>query len=1057
MRRSNFGKNRNSSSGGRIWTPDQLGDVNALQNLANPLTYNAATVRSYPVLTSSPGTLTTPRSGRAWLFDGVNDYATLGARLTSGSVTTLSVCAWVKLTVNGDRTIACEHNSGGQRSWWFGVGAGKIYFDQCTTGGPNDYKSTYSNATYNDGLWHHVMAVFDSGNSAIYVDGVAVATTVTSSGTQATTLFDSTAFLTVGSDSTAAFWFFNGSLRNVRVYSTAKTAPEILAIYNQASTPTTLDRTGLLAAYWCEEESGLVGYDWSGNGKHLTLTNIIQSTFHASDTGVTYSAANELGNSKSLSFDGSNDRATAPNVSALAITGDVTLSAWVYVNVAAYNFVFVKESASGWAAEYDLFIRGDGLIAFKGGNGVNTEGGVGTTTGSVPVKTWTHICAVRSGSSYSVYINGVHDTTVGYGVGTSVNTPLRIGCRETHGTAAIIIRDARVYNVAKTAGEALSIKNGGAESSGLVAKWNDSYDESGNGYNLTLENGTATHVIPRNEATPTLDAGGTAIGVSGQTMLPAVAEVPCITGDGSTVYADLGSALIPASADFDISTWYYHATGSATIRSAIDQRSATHTGIFGVVINLTESGGLRPLANAITVTLDNVQYINSSVALVPATWNAIRCTRVGNLFTLYLNGVSVGTSTYALTISQGQATQLLVYKAGASYGQYSDGRLSDFRITTGGVTKYFPLQGGPGTSNTNRDLHWVDSAGSGGVVSGAIVNGTVANIWANRCPYAQDWCVNYGGGIAANGAFIPGRIGSANDAAGNAKTLTAGKFGNPYSRPMLNNWSVPSLVTAATPARYDELPCLTGDGSAVYAVSASNIGISGAANRTVTFTAKSTRTGTQEYFIGWGVASSQAMFSIGNNGFNWWIKLNGTDVNTGVTADTNWHNHAVTYDGTSVRWYLDGALIYTVAATVNTTDSTVSLLRRQDNVNFGANRMLNCRIYSDVKTLAEIAAINTGFENRTNLVVHWTCQEGSGRTIYDTVGTNDLTLVGGTVAAIWANTTDGTQVHSRYALEAIIPRNTKFRRTASDGDDKFFTSRAALTGTVLTDARGYTA
>jgi len=85
------------------------------------------------------------------------------------------------------------------------------------------------------------------------------------------------------------------SIRDVRLYGTAKSDSEIAAIANQASTPGTYDTTNLLGAWWCEEESGTTGYDWSGNGRHLTLTNITQATFHAADTGVSYSDANVRG------------------------------------------------------------------------------------------------------------------------------------------------------------------------------------------------------------------------------------------------------------------------------------------------------------------------------------------------------------------------------------------------------------------------------------------------------------------------------------------------------------------------------------------------------------------------------------------------------------------------------------------------------------------------------------------------------------------------------------------------------------------------------------------
>lgn len=92
----------------------------------------------------------------------------------------------------------------------------------------------------------------------------------------------------------------------------------------------------------------------------------------------------------------------------------------------------------------------------------------------------------------------------------------------------------------------------------------------------------------------------------------------------------------------------------------------------------------------------------------------------------------------------------------------------------------YPCQEGPGSSNTNRTVYDVSVGGN----HATLVNSTVANIWAARLAgTVKDWCVEYGGGIAANGAFLPGQISGNLAADGTAKTLSAGKVGgNPFSR-----------------------------------------------------------------------------------------------------------------------------------------------------------------------------------------------------------------------------------------------------------------------------------
>ncbi len=53
-------------------------------------------------------------------------------------------------------------------------------------------------------------------------------------------------------------------------------------------------------------------------------------------------------------------------------------------------------------------------------------------------------------------------------------------------------------------------------------------------------------------------------------------------------------------------------------------------------------------------------------------------------------------------------------------------------MLAGGVTTTFPLDDGPGPSNTNRNLRWFNSLGVSGSIVNAVVGGVVANQWANR-------------------------------------------------------------------------------------------------------------------------------------------------------------------------------------------------------------------------------------------------------------------------------------------------------------------------------------
>jgi len=66
------------------------------------------------------------------------------------------------------------------------------------------------------------------------------------------------------------------------------------------------------------------------------------------------------------------------------------------------------------------------------------------------------------------------------------------------------------------------------------------------------------------------------------------------------------------------------------------------------------------------------------------------------------------------------------------------------------------------------------------------------------------------------------------------------------------------------------------------------------------------------------------------------------------------------------------------------------------------------------------------------------------------------TAVKGTLTSVWANTTDARIPSTDNAFRAIKPINTKFRRTDTDGDDRFVILRSAATGADLTNLITYT-
>lgn len=178
-------------------------------------------------------------------------------------------------------------------------------------------------------------------------------------------------------------------------------------------------------------------------------------------------------------------------------------------------------------------------------------------------------------------------------------------------------------------------------------------------------------------------------------------------------------------------------------------------------------------------------------------WHFVQAKRTGTTYQILVDGVSIGSAT--ATVSR-----MTIRNAMQTYSsQYSlHGMMADLKINNAGLITTFPFQDGEG-DGTNLNIAWHRSDGTSGVISNALVGGTASDWWSAKCPgYAKDWCAEYGGKIGSNGAFILGNQADGNCADGTAKTLAAGKWGNPFSSFSLNpNWT-DALKARAIPSEF---------------------------------------------------------------------------------------------------------------------------------------------------------------------------------------------------------------------------------------------------------------
>jgi len=175
------------------------------------------------------------RYGQAAVFNGSSSYIQADG-IFSSSPSAMSASVWFKTTVDGNiLDIGDSSVSTAQNRIFFNSGSLIVSIN----GGGGGFAST-SATGLQDGNWHHIVAVWDDGTVTngikMYIDG---ATTPTAQG-NSTQSFTSALNLFIGANdnrgasvSPSIRQYFNGSIDQVRIYSTALTSSQVTELYNE--------------------------------------------------------------------------------------------------------------------------------------------------------------------------------------------------------------------------------------------------------------------------------------------------------------------------------------------------------------------------------------------------------------------------------------------------------------------------------------------------------------------------------------------------------------------------------------------------------------------------------------------------------------------------------------------------------------------------------------------------------------------------------------------------------------------------------------------------------
>ena len=428
-----------------------------------------------------------------------------------------------------------------------------------------------------------------------------------------------------------------------------------------------------------------------GNGTNLAQNNTFldgsTNNFTITRAGnTTQGTFSPYGANWSNYFDGTGDYLTTPNNSALNVgSSTFTLECWFYNQ---QNLLSGAEAGVGTIASKSDYngsnTNGYSLFCYDGNNSTPSTSlylflngisfSLQTSANAVPFNTWTHVAVVKSGTTLTIYCNGVS-------VATSSSAPATINDTST------------VFTI-------------GSQIMGTT--WNGIYPLSGYVSNLRLVKGTAVYTSAFTPSTTPLTAitntslltcqsnrfidnstNAFAITVNGNTNIqrfspfsPSTAyDTSTIGGsgyfDGSGDYLSVAnnSAFNLNGVSFTVECWVYwnNVTGEQNIAEQFTGPSGPGWTLYKFPSNLA-SGTIDFYGGS--------SSINSGVTPVAGQWYHLAVSRNNSTGTtsFYVNGTRTSTATFGVASSA--STALLVgVRAGGS--TWMNGYIEDLRIVRG--------------------------------------------------------------------------------------------------------------------------------------------------------------------------------------------------------------------------------------------------------------------------------------------------------------------------------------------------------------------------------------
>ena len=574
-------------------------------------------------------------------FDGTGDYLTAPASTAWNFTGDWTFECWIYPTaITGYHTFLGQWGAPDTVFIWKMNSSGRMYLENQSTA------ITATTTTIVVNKWQHIALTRSSNTIRMFVDGVVDSTTASRSGT-----YYSSGAMYVGASAVAEA--FNGYINSMRILKGT-------ALYTTTFTPSTTPLTAIANTSLLTCQSNRL-IDNSTN--NFAITKVGDTTI---SPNIPFTANSSYSTYGSTYFDGTGDYLSLSSAIVPA-TGNFTIEFWIYS---------LTNAGSAQRAVYAQWVTGEsgrfmfGLDQTSSSRiwlHYNGTDYVGTTNGILP-NTWAHLALVRNGDVFTMYVNGVLNSTNTFagaslyqvagnigGMGGSFNvnaqvSNLRIVVGTALYTAAFTPSTTPLTAIANTSLLTLQY-NGGATNQGII------------------DNSNFNNIITRN--------GNTSQGTFSPYSVTGWSNY--FDGTGDYLSIDTNTAFDLSTSDFTVECWVYF-NGSNNSRGFFAAGNSSRSGIG---YQISASGILQFIyGNGTTCT-----FVAGTNALQLNTWIHVVTSRVGSNARVYINGTleitvtssNFGAGSYSCFVGIGYG----INAGNLTLGSPINGYISNLRIIKG--------------------------------------------------------------------------------------------------------------------------------------------------------------------------------------------------------------------------------------------------------------------------------------------------------------------------------------------------------------------------------------